>query len=158
MAAAQVPKQEQSIEDLVRMQAYALRGSIESAVVNTCSSEALPAYTTIRTKESPYVFRTTIAPAPGQGLERYFAFYCQARILDVSGPSHELRIAACTATSAEMLPTEVPKDAPVFIAKGALIEQDTRLHVQTHLLQLFARALEETSNEAVKWLSLGGGE
>src|SRR2546428_3670876 len=56
MAAAQVPREEQPVEDLVRMQAYALRSSIESAAGTTCLFAAPPAHNTLRPKEAPFRF------------------------------------------------------------------------------------------------------
>ena len=118
--------------------------------------EALPRYSlqTIR-EPNPYLLRALFEPSERDGLQHYFAFYCQGAPVDPAA-NLRLRLWACASTSRELVPAKPnPKVQPSTV-KGALIEQDIRTHVQQGLLLAYAEALDSSPGSVqVRWLKLG---
>jgi serine/threonine protein kinase len=158
VAAVQAPKVPTSQEDLLSAQIFSLRTSIYDAVVSTTKTESLPRYSmqTIR-EPHPYLLRVLFDPSEKNGLGCYFALYCQGVVVDSAANLHELRTWACVSSTREAVPAEPEPNAPGRTVKGALIEQDIRLHIQECLLLAYADALdmEAKGTGAVQWLKLG---
>ncbi len=146
-----------SKEDLANVQMFPLRTSIFSAVVNTTKTENLPRYSTQTIREPhPYLLRVLFEPSEKSGLSCYFALYCLGAILDPMANLHELRTWACVSSTREAVPAEPDPGAPSQRAKGALIEQDIRLHIQESLLLAYAEALDVQAKGTapMQWLKL----
>lgn len=77
--------------------------------------------------------------------------------MDPAANLHELRTWACISLTREAVPAEPDPSAPGRTVKGALIEQDIRLHIQECLLLAYADALDTQvkGTGAVQWLKLG---
>ena len=118
-------------EDLINAQIFTLSTAIFSAVVNTIKAESLPRYSTQTILQPhPYLLRVLFEPAARSGLTCYFGVYCQGTVLDPEASLHELRICACASPTREAVPAEPDKSAVPLVVRGALIEQDVRLHVE----------------------------
>lgn len=157
VAAVQALQVPTSQEDLLSAQIFSLRTSIFSAVVSTTKTESFPRYSTQIIREPhPYLLIVLFEPSEKNGLECYFALYCLGVILDPTANLHELRIWACVSSRRESVPAEPEPSAPSRAAKGALIEQDIRQHIQECLLLAYADALDTGKNkmEAGQWLKL----
>jgi hypothetical protein len=160
VAAAQVAlKAPIATEDMLGSQSFALRTSIQSAVVSTCKAESLPRYSTQKIREpNPFLLRTLFEPSPKDELQWYLAVYCQGEVLDATANLQELRLWACSSPKREAVPAEPDPSAPGHSTRGALIDQDVRLHVQQFLLLAYAEALDypTTGSEPVHWFKIEG--
>jgi len=146
-----------SEESLLREQLFALRSSINSAVVSTCTSESLPRYTITKTAESNrYLLRAAFEPSPKDNLRHRLVIYCQGTVIDARANLAELAFWACTNLTCEAVPGHPGLNAPSHSVKGVLIEQDIRLHVQQYLLLAYAEALDRVTipADSVSWLSI----
>ena len=158
VAAVQALEVPTSQEDLLNAQIFSLRTSIFSAVVSTTKTESFPRYSTQIIREPhPYLLRVLFEPAEINGLGCYFALYCLGVVVNPTANLHELRTWACVSSTREAVPAEPEPSAPGRTAKGALIEQDIRQHIQECLLLAYADALDTGAKgvEAVQWLKLG---
>lgn len=155
--AMEVPYSQEQ-EDLLNAQIFSLRTSIFSAVVSTTKTESFPRYTTETIIEThSYLLRVLFEPSEKKGLGCYFALYCLGVVLDPKANLHELRTWACVSSTREALPEAPEPSAVGRTARGALIEQDIRLHIQECLLLAYADALDAGARavEALQWLKLG---
>ena len=158
VAAAQLSEVPMSPEDLLSAQIFTLRTLIFSAVVSTIKTGSFPRYSTQTNREPhPYLLRVLFEPSVKNGLECYFALYCQGVVVDPTANFYELQTWACVSSTKEAIPTEPEFSVPGRAAKGALIEQDIRLHIQECLLLAYADALDTGAkgSGAVQWLKLG---
>ncbi|HEX7289311.1 MAG TPA: serine/threonine-protein kinase [Candidatus Angelobacter sp.] len=156
VAAAQLVSQLGAPEDLLRMLSFAMRSSIYSTVLNTIKIEKLPRYSLLTVFDSnPYLLRVLFEPSASQGLQQYFSFYCQGAVLDPQANLHEVQLWACVTSARELIPAEPDPKASHVIVKGALIEQDIRMHIQQNLLLAYAEALDSPIAPAVSWLKIG---
>lgn len=158
VAAVQASEVPISQEDLLNAQIFSLRTSIYYAVVSTTKTESLPRYSTQTIREPhPYLLRVLFEPSAKNDLGCYFALYCQGVVVDPAANLHELRTWACISLAREAVPAEPDPSAPGRTVKGALIEQDIRLHIQECLLLAYADALDTQvkGTGAVQWLKLG---
>jgi serine/threonine protein kinase len=144
-------------EDLLDIQRFALRTSINSAVVNTCTTERLPRYSTRTIRECPFLLRTLFEPSAKDELSQYLAVYCQGEVLDATANLHELCLWACVSSTSEDIPKEPDLSASRYSIKGALIEQDIRSHIQQFLLLTYAEALDYVPKELEPphWFKIG---
>lgn len=143
--------------DLLAAQCFTLSTSIHSAVVNAIKTEALPRYSLQKIREpNPYLLRVLFEPSARDGLEHYFAFYCEGAPVDPAANMLQLRLWACASTSRELVPAEPDPNNQPLTVKGALIEQDIRTHVQQSLLLAYAQALDSSPGSGkVRWLTVG---
>lgn len=158
VAAVQASEVPTSQEDLLNAQIFSLCTSIYYAVVSTTKTESLPRYSTQTIREPhPYLLRVLFEPSAKNDLGCYFALYCQGVVVDPAANLHELRTWACISSKREAVPAEPDPSAPGRTVKGALIEQDIRLHIQECLLLAYADALDTDvkGTGAVQWLKLG---
>jgi serine/threonine protein kinase len=145
-----------SAQDLLDTQTFTLRASIRSAVLNACKIENLPRYSLEEIKKSNvHLLRVLFEPSPRDELLRNLAVYFQGQVLDATSNLHELRLWACVFPAREAV-LDTPTSIPAKIVKGALIDQDIRIHVQEFLLLAFAEALESNmgGSTQVDWLSV----
>lgn len=148
------------VEDLMNGQCFALRTSIESAVVSTCKSESLPRYSTQKMREpNPFLIRILFEPSRRDELTHWLAVYCQGTVIDPVANLHELILWACASPTREAVPAEPDPGAPNRSIKGTLIDQDIRLHVQQFLLLAYAEVLDNapTKPVPVHWFNIAGG-
>jgi serine/threonine protein kinase len=158
VAAVRQPEVATIQEDLFRSQHFTLSTLIFSAVVGILKTESFPRYTTqILTKNNAYLLRVLFESSEKFGLPCYFALFCQGVVLDPTANFYELRTWACVGATKEVIPSEPDFNAPNRIGKGALIEQDIRLHIHESLVLSYADALDfqEQAGESVKWLEIG---
>jgi len=158
VAAGQAEEISMSHEDLINLQAFTLRTSIFSAVVSILKTENFPRYTTQTSGHAdPYMLRVLFEPSPRNGLGYYFAVFCRGAVVDAKANFCELGIWACVSSSESSLPTEPDHCIPCRAVRGALIEQDIRLHVHRTLMLAYADALDigAIGAEPVLWLKLG---
>ncbi|MBW1795352.1 MAG: serine/threonine protein kinase [Deltaproteobacteria bacterium] len=148
--------------DLLGTQIFTLKTLIFSAVVSTIKTESFPRYsmTEMNKELHQYLLRVLFEPSEKSGLGCYFAVYCQGVVVDPTANFHELRTWACVSSTREAVPAEPESSAPSRTVKGALIEQDIRLHIQGCLLLAYAGALDTAvkGTGAVQWLKLGRDE
>ncbi len=158
VAAVQVSEVPMSPEDLLSARISTLRTLVFSAVVRTIKTESFPRYSTKTIREQhPYLLRVLFEPSARNGMGCYFALYCQGVVEDPAANLNELRTWACVSSTREAVPEEPEPSAPSRTARGALIEQDIRLHIQECLLLAYADALdtEVQGTGAVQWLKMG---
>jgi len=160
VAAAQDSEVPRAFDELLDAELYTLRTSIHAATVAKIAAEGLPRYSITQntTQSHGYSLRVLFSPSPKDGLECHFAVYCQGLVVDPSATLHELRIWACVGPTCESVPGDPDPSAPSRAIKGALIEQDIRLHVQECLLFAYADALDARPKPigTVQWFTLGG--
>jgi serine/threonine protein kinase len=160
VAAAQAAEVPSSREDLIKTQIFSLSTSIFSAIVSITKTESFPRYSTqIIKKPHPYLLKVIFEPSAKNGLENYFALYCQGAVMDPAANLHELRIWACVSSAKEAIPAAPESTALNRRLAGALIEQDIRQHIQECLLCAYADALDTRMKGmgTVVWLKLEGG-
>jgi serine/threonine protein kinase len=160
VAAAQAAEVPSSREYLIKTQIFSLSTSIFSAIVSITKTESFPRYSTqIIKKPHPYLLKVIFEPSAKNGLENYFALYCQGVVMDPAANLHELRIWACVSSAKEAIPAAPESTALNRRLAGALIEQDIRQHIQECLLCAYADALDTRMKGmgTVAWLKLEGG-
>jgi serine/threonine protein kinase len=158
VAAEQAPEVTVSQEVLVSTQNFTLRTLVFSAVISTLKTESFPRCTTqIISESDPYLLKVLFEPSARDGLEYYLAVFCQGAVVNPTAKFCELSIWACVSSKKESGPTEPDCSVPGRAVRGALIEQDIRLHVQGNLLLAYADALDTGAKETetVVWLKLG---
>lgn len=146
-----------SQEDMIAAQTFTLSTSIFSAVVSILKTESLPRYTTQTIRGSdPYLLRVVFEPSARDGLGCHFAVFCQGAVMDPKANFCELSMWACVSSTEESMPIEPEYSATCRAVRGALIEQDIRLHVHRSLLLAYADALDAGARgtESVQWLKL----
>lgn len=145
-------------EDLINSQMFSLRTSIFWAVVNTTKNEkSFPKYSTQSIEEPhSYLLKVLFEPSAQNGLECYFALYCQGAIIDSVASLSELRIWACVSSTREAIPTEPKSTATYRRLAGALVERDIRQLIQECLFLAYADALDAGANglKKVEWLKM----
>lgn len=157
VAATQAEKNSPTTEDLVNAQMFSLRMSISSAVIEMTKAESFPRYLTRTIRESqPYLLKVLFEPSAKNGLECYFAIYCQGLILDPLANLAELRFWACVSSTREAIPTEPESTSTNRKLAGVFMERDIRQFIQECLLLAYDDALEMGAKalEIVEWLEL----
>lgn len=157
VAAAQAPKPTGAADDLLESQCFALRTHIYSAVVSTIRTEGLPRYSLQNIREpNPYLLRVLFEPSVKDELDHYFSFYCEGAVIDPTSNLLSLQLWACASPARENVPAEPDPKVPHFTARGALIEQDVRTHIQQCLLLAYAEALDSPKIPLpLSWLKVG---
>jgi serine/threonine protein kinase len=157
-AAASIPAISPNTEELREQQCFALRTSLDSAVVNTITSETMPRYSTRDSgTANPYLVKVLFQPSPSDGLMHYFACYFEGAIADPLTALRELKVWACIAANETLIP-EHPEAARIGAAlRGALIDQDVRAMVHDCLLMAYAQALDSSAAPGeIVWLPIRG--
>jgi serine/threonine protein kinase len=143
--------------DMLAAQCFTLNTSIYSAIVNAIKAEGMPRYSLQKIREpNPYLLRVFFEPSARDGLENYFAFYCEGAPIDPAANMLQLQLWACVSIVRELVPAEPDPSVQHLTVKGALIEQDIRTHVQRNLLLAYAQALDSSLGSGqVAWLKVG---
>lgn len=152
----QTPKE--NADDLSRLQTYAMKTAIHSAVVNTIKAEGMPRYSNqVMSDANPYLLRVLFEPSSQEGADHYFCFYCLGWVTDPNSQWQRLELCACVTNAREAVPAEPDSKAPRFKIEGALIDQDIRTNVQQRLLLAYAESLDASIGEStVFWLNIEG--